>query len=71
MLGTSLSPGVLAGSFAQVTFTDDPLAGSVFAEARHAAAVGLLKPVIALGKMYDLGALNKVLRAAGQRPVRA
>lgn len=70
MLGTSLPPGVLAGSFAQVTYTNDPLAGSVFAEARHAAAVGLLKPVKTLGQMYDLAVLNNVLRAAGQRPVR-
>lgn len=67
--GSGVAPSVLASSFAQVTLTDDPLAGSVLTEARHAAAVGMLKPVKSLGSIYDLAPLNAVLRAAGQRPV--
>jgi len=67
--GSRLPAPVLAQSFAQIAFTDDPLAGSITAEARHAASAGLLKPVQSLAGIYDLGTLNKLLRAAGQRPV--
>jgi NitT/TauT family transport system substrate-binding protein len=67
--GSRLSQPVLTQSFAQLSFTEDPLAGSVLAEARHAAAAGLIKPVQALGDLYDLNMLNGLLRAAGQRPV--
>jgi NitT/TauT family transport system substrate-binding protein len=67
--GGKLPAAILAQSFAQITYTDNPLAASVLAEAQHAAAAGLLKPVGSLNGLYDLGALNTVLRTAGQRPV--
>jgi len=67
--GSRLPVPVLTQSFAQIAFTNDPLAGSILAEAQHAAAAGLLKPVRTLNGLYDLGMLNKLLRSAGQRPV--
>jgi NitT/TauT family transport system substrate-binding protein len=67
--GARLPAPVLAQSFAQITFTNDPQAGSILAEAQHAAAADLLKPVQDLASLYDLGMLNKLLRAAGQRQV--
>ena len=70
-LGNSLPPAVLDRSFSQLTFTDNPLPGSLLTEAQHAAAAGLLKPVTSLASICDLGPLNQVLKAAGQPPVRA
>jgi NitT/TauT family transport system substrate-binding protein len=67
--GARLSAAVLTQSFAQIAYTDNPLAASVLAEAEHAAAAGILKPVKDLAGIYDLDALNTLLRAAGQRPV--
>lgn len=62
--------GVLSESLAQLTFTSDPLAASVLTEARHAVAAGLLRPLPeSLAGLYDLGPLNTLLRAAGERPV--
>jgi NitT/TauT family transport system substrate-binding protein len=68
LLGKGLDPGVLAGSLRYLTFTDDPIAASLRADARHAAAVGLLEPVNLTG-IYDLGPLNRLLRAAGEKQV--
>jgi NitT/TauT family transport system substrate-binding protein len=70
-LGDGLPPGVIARSFAQLTFTNDPLPGAMLAEAQHAAAAGLLKPVRSLNSICDLAPLNKVLKSAGQPPVSA
>lgn len=67
--GAALPPGVLASSFAQLSFTANPAAASVLAEARHAAAAGLVKPVRSLAGLFDLAPLNQVLRAAHQHPV--
>ena len=67
--GASLGRGVLAASFAQMSFTSDPDVISVLGEARHAAAAGLIKPVSSVAGLFDLGPLNAVLRASGQRPV--
>jgi NitT/TauT family transport system substrate-binding protein len=67
--GAKLPPTILTQSFAQIAYTDNPLAASVLAEAQHAAAAGPLKSVGSLNGLYDLGALNTVLRTAGQRPV--
>jgi NitT/TauT family transport system substrate-binding protein len=64
MLGRRLRPGVLASSFSQVTFTDDPLAPTVAAEAGHAAAAGLLRRPGSLSGLYDLRPLQRLLRAA-------
>ena len=59
---------MLAESLRYLTFTDDPIASSLAADARHAAAVGLLKPVNLSG-IYDLGPLNELLKAAGEAQV--
>jgi NitT/TauT family transport system substrate-binding protein len=67
--GAALPPAVLASSFTQLSFTTNPDAVSVLAEARHAAAAGLVKPVRSLAGLFDLVPLNQVLRAAGQHPV--
>jgi NitT/TauT family transport system substrate-binding protein len=67
--GKSLKPNIVAASFAQVTFTNDPIAPSLIADAAHATAVGLDSPVQNLSALYDLGPLNKLLAADGQSQV--
>jgi NitT/TauT family transport system substrate-binding protein len=67
--GKSLKSAILAAAFAQVTFTNDPIASSLITDADHAVAVGLLSPVKNLSAIYDLGPLNKLLSAAGQPQV--
>jgi NitT/TauT family transport system substrate-binding protein len=67
--GKSLKPSILSASFAQVTFTDDPVASSLLTDAQHAVTLGLLKPVSNLSGIYDLGPLNKLLAADGQSQV--
>ncbi len=67
--GKSLKSSIVAASFAQITFTNDPIASSLVADAQHAVAVGLLKPVQSLNAIYDLGPLNKLLAADGQTQV--
>jgi NitT/TauT family transport system substrate-binding protein len=69
VLGKGLKPAVLAAAFQQITFTDDPIAASLAADAQHAVAVGLLKPVSGLSALYDLGPLNALLQAAGEPQV--
>jgi NitT/TauT family transport system substrate-binding protein len=71
LTGKSLKPAVLTASFAQITFTNDPIASSLATDAKHAVDVGLLKPVSNLGSLYDLGPLNGLLHAAGQPQVRS
>jgi NitT/TauT family transport system substrate-binding protein len=65
----NLKPSILAASFAQITFTDDPIASSLETDAQHAASVGLLSPVKNLPSLYDLGPLNALLRAAAEPQV--
>ncbi len=67
--GKSLKPAILAAAFQQVTFTNDPIASSLIADAQHAVSVSLLSPVKNLTALYDLGPLNKQLSAAGQPQV--
>ena len=67
--GKNLKPSVISAAFAQITFTDDPIASSLATDAQHAIAVGLLKPVSNLPALYDLGPLNKLLQAAGEPQV--
>ena len=66
LFGHSLPGPLLTASFAQITFTSDPLAETIMVEARHAAAAGQLKPAVSLAGLFDLGPLNTLLRAAGQ-----
>jgi NitT/TauT family transport system substrate-binding protein len=67
--GKSLDPAIVAASFQQITFTNDPIAPSLITDASNAVGVGLLKPVSNLGAIYDLGPLNKLLTAAGKPQV--
>jgi NitT/TauT family transport system substrate-binding protein len=71
---TTLPKPVLAAGFAQLRFTVNPLAGTMFAEAQHAAAAGMLRPVSSLRAMtglFDLGPLDRLLKAARQPSVGA
>jgi NitT/TauT family transport system substrate-binding protein len=68
LTGKGLKASILAASFKEITFTDDPIASSLAADAQHAVAVGLLKPVNLSG-IYDLGPLNTLLTAAGEPQV--
>jgi NitT/TauT family transport system substrate-binding protein len=68
LTGKGLKSSILAASFQEITFTDDPVASSLSTDAQHAVAVGLLKPV-SLSGIYDLGPLNKLLTAAGEPQV--
>ena len=67
--GKSLDPAIVAASFDQITFTNDPIGPSLVTDANNAVGVGLLKPVSNLGGIYDLGPLNKLLTAAGKPQV--
>lgn len=69
LLGKGLKPNVLSASLQYITFTNDPIASSLLADAQHATAVGLLSPVKNLSGIYDLGPLNTLLKAAGQPQV--
>jgi NitT/TauT family transport system substrate-binding protein len=66
--GKPLKSGVLTPAFSQITFTNDPDAASLTADAQQAVSVGLLKAVNLSG-IYDLGPLNALLKADGQPPV--
>jgi NitT/TauT family transport system substrate-binding protein len=67
--GKALKSSIVSASFAQVTFTNDPIAQSLITDAQHAVSLGLLKPVSGLSAIYDLGPLNKLLAADGQQQV--
>ncbi len=66
LTGKGLKSKVLAASFAQVTFTNNPIESSLLTDAQHAVDVGLLTPVKDLSAIYDLGPLNALLAADGQ-----
>jgi NitT/TauT family transport system substrate-binding protein len=68
LLGKGLKSSVLAASFKQITFTNDPIASSLATDAQHAQSIGLLKPVNLSG-IYDLGPLNALLKADGEAQV--
>jgi NitT/TauT family transport system substrate-binding protein len=69
--GKSLKPDILAASFKEVTFTNDPIASSLVIDAQHAVTLGLLTPVKNITGMYELGPLNKLLAADGQPQVKS
>ena len=70
LTGKGLKDNVVDASFANLTFTVDPVAASLDACAKHAEEVGLLKPVELAG-IYVLDPLNAVLRGAGKPEVSA
>jgi len=61
--GKPLKADLIAASFKEITFTNDPNQASLKADAEQAVSLGLLKPVN-LDGIYDLGPLNKVLASA-------
>jgi NitT/TauT family transport system substrate-binding protein len=66
--GKALKPSVVAASFKEITFTDDPDVSSLTSDASQAVSLGLLKPVD-LNGIFDLGPLNQALTAAGEPQV--
>jgi NitT/TauT family transport system substrate-binding protein len=66
--GKPLKSSVLTPAFSEITFTDDPDAASLTADAQQAVSVGLLKPVN-LNGIFDLGPLNALLKADGEAQV--
>jgi NitT/TauT family transport system substrate-binding protein len=61
--GKPLKADLVAASFKEITFTNDPNQASLKTDADQAVSLGLLKPVN-LDGIYNLGPLNKVLAAA-------
>jgi NitT/TauT family transport system substrate-binding protein len=59
-----LKDEILKAAFANLKFTYDPIAPSLFTSAKHAEEVGLLDPVDLAG-IYDLTLLNELLKAKG------
>ncbi|GIF10770.1 ABC transporter substrate-binding protein [Actinoplanes teichomyceticus] len=68
LTGKALKDEILAASFKNLKFTNDPIASSLYTSAQHAQDVGLLAKVDLKG-IYDLGPLNELLKAAGQPEV--
>ena len=68
LTGSELDPGILAASWENLTFTNDPIASSLAESAAHAEDVGLLDPVDLEG-IYDLTLLNEVLSAQGMEEI--
>jgi NitT/TauT family transport system substrate-binding protein len=63
--GKALKSSLVAASFKEITFTDNPDESSLTTDASQAVSLGLLKPVNLSG-IFDLGPLNQALAAAGQ-----
>ncbi|MBB2946140.1 NitT/TauT family transport system substrate-binding protein [Actinoplanes lutulentus] len=68
LTGKPLKAEILTAAFANLKFTYDPIASSLYTSAQHAEEVGLLKTVDLKG-IYDLGPLNELLKADGQPEV--
>ena len=66
--GKPLKPDIVAASFKEITFTNDPAAASLKTAADQATSLGLLKPVN-LNGIYELGPLNEALAAVGEAQV--
>ena len=66
--GKPLKSSVIAASWKEITFTDDPDASSLTSDASEATSLGLLTSV-SLSGIFDLGPLNTALAAAGESQV--
>jgi NitT/TauT family transport system substrate-binding protein len=60
LTGKALKPATIDRAFAQITVTEDPLAGSLRRSADNAVATGLV-PAAELAGINDLTLLRKVL----------
>ena len=67
--GKALPESVIKAAWANMTFTNDPIAASLKVSAAHATDVGLLDKVN-LDGIYDLAPLNRVLADANQPAVK-
>jgi sulfonate transport system substrate-binding protein len=68
LAGKAMPASVLTQSLKYLHFSNDPIASSLAADAKHAQTVGLLQPVN-LNGIYDLAPLNTLLKAAGEPQV--
>jgi NitT/TauT family transport system substrate-binding protein len=68
--GKKLSAELIAGAWRNLTFTVDPIGSSLRKSADDATRIGLLEAVD-LNGIYDLGPLNRELKAAGRPEVAA
>jgi NitT/TauT family transport system substrate-binding protein len=66
--GKPLAADLVAKSFAEITFTNNPDAASLKTDASQAVSLGLLDAVN-LDGIFNLVPLNKVLAAAGESQV--
>lgn len=64
-----IAPELVAASFENLTFTNDPIVSSLKQSAKNAEALGLLEPVD-LKRIYKLSFLNKALKKAGEPTVK-
>jgi NitT/TauT family transport system substrate-binding protein len=70
--GKPLKEDVLISSWKNLAFTNDPIASSLRTSADAAVALGLLKlDNLDLKRIFDLGPLNRVLKAAGKPEIAA
>jgi sulfonate transport system substrate-binding protein len=67
--GKSIKSSLVAASFKQIDFTDDPDTASFSTDASQAVSLGLLKEPVSLSGLFDLGPLNTLLKADGQPAV--
>ena len=65
-----IAPELVTASFANLTFTNDPIASSLRQSAKNAEAVGLLDSAD-LDGIYNVKLLNKVLKSVGEPTVKA
>ncbi|MGQ4488013.1 aliphatic sulfonate ABC transporter substrate-binding protein [Streptomyces sp. 372A] len=65
LTGKALPAEVIDPAWKSIQITDDPLAATLDAQARHAVKAGLLEKPDLKG-IYDLKPLNKILQAAGE-----
>jgi NitT/TauT family transport system substrate-binding protein len=68
--GKAIPAELIAASFENLVFTNDPVASSLRKSAKDAQAAGLLKPVDLKG-IYNLKLLNQVLKQQGEPAVKA
>jgi NitT/TauT family transport system substrate-binding protein len=69
LTGKPIAPELVAASFENIEFTNDPVASSLRESAKNAEAAGLLEPVD-LDGIYSLKLLNQVLRTVGEPKVK-
>jgi sulfonate transport system substrate-binding protein len=68
--GKGIKSSILPDAWKEITFTNDPDASSLTADAKNAKAVGLLDSTDLSG-IFNLGPVNKLLQAAGESQVKS